>query len=130
MNVDWRAVRAGGSVALLVAVPFSIAARWSADNGDAGSAPLWLSLLALIGFVLGAGIAAWVQVRDLPLIHGIVTAVLTYAVTQAVLVIIRLALGRDVHWFAVFFNLTAVAVAGLVGGLLASALHRRGMYPR
>ena len=130
VNIDWRAVRAGGSIAFLVAAPFSIAARWFADNGDGGSAPLWFSLLALIGFVLGSGAAAWVQDRDLPLIHGIVTAVLTYAVTQAVLVVVRLVMGRDVHWFAVFFNLTAVAVAGLIGGLLGSALHRRGVYPK
>jgi hypothetical protein len=130
VNIDWRAVRAGGSVALILAVPFSFAARWFADNGDDSGAATWLSLLALVGFVLGAAIAAWVQARDLPLIHGIVTAVLTYAVAQAVFVVVRLLLGREVHWFAVFFNLTAVAFAGLVGGLLGSALHRRGLYPK
>ena len=130
MNIDWRAVRAGGSVALILAVPFSFAARWFADNGDDSGAATWLSLLALVGFVLGAAIAAWVQACDLPLIHGIVTAVLTYAVAQAVFVVVRLLLGREVHWFAVFFNLTAVAVAGLIGGLLGSALHRRGVYPK
>jgi uncharacterized membrane protein YfcA len=130
VNVDWRAVRAGGSVALILAVPFSFAARWFADNGDDSGAATWLSLLALIGFVFGAGIAAWVQARDLPLIHGIVTALLTYAVAQAVFVVVRLALGREVHWFAVFFNLTAVGFAGLIGGFLGSALHRRGLYPR
>ena len=130
VNIDWRAVRAGGSVALILAVPFSFAARWFADNGDDSGAATWLSLLALVGFVLGAAIAAWVQARDLPLIHGIVTAVLTYAVAKAVFVVVRLLLGREVHWFAVFFNLTAVAFAGLVGGLLGSALHRRGLYPK
>ena len=129
MNIDWRAVRAGGSVALVVAVPFSFAARWFADNGDDSGAATWLSLLALIGFFLGAGVAAWAQVRDLPLAHGIVTAVLTYAVAQAVFVLIRLLLGRDVRWFAVFFNLTAVAFVGLIGGILAGVLHRRGLYP-
>ena len=130
MNIDWRAVRAGGSVALILAVPFSFAARWFADNGDDSGAAAWLSVLALVGFVLGAGIAAWVQVRDLPLIHGLVTAILTYLLAQAVFVVVRLLLGREVHWFALFFNLTAVAFAGLVGGLIGSALHRRGLYPR
>lgn len=52
------------------------------------------------------------QVRDLPLIHGIVTAILTYLLAQAVFVVVRLVLGRDVRWFAVFFNLTAVASPG------------------
>ena len=113
--IDWRAVRAGGTVALVVAVPFSFAARWIADNDSKSGAATWLSLLALIGFVFGAAIGAWVQTRDLPLAHGIVTAVVTYALAQAVFVIVRLLLGREVHWFAVFFNFTAVAFAGLIG---------------
>jgi xanthosine utilization system XapX-like protein len=129
VNIDWRAVRAGGSVALILAVPFSFAARWFADNDSHSSAPTWLSLLALIGFFVGSGIAAWVQRLDLPLAHGIVTAVLTYLAAQAVFIIVRLALGREVHWFALFFNLTAVAFVGLLGGFVGSAMHRRGMYP-
>jgi hypothetical protein len=63
------------------------------------------------------------------MVHGIVAAVLTYLVAQAVFVVVRLALGREVHWFAVFFNLTAVAFVGLIGGILAGVLHRRGLYP-
>ncbi len=117
-------------MALLVAVPFSFAARWFADNGDDSGAATWLSLLALVGFVLGAGVAAWAQVRDLPLVHGIVTAVLTYLVAQVVFVVIRLLMGREVRWFAVFFNLTAVALAGLIGGFIGSSMHRRGLYPK
>jgi len=34
-----------------------------------------------------------------------------------------------VHWLAALFNLTAAAVAGLIGGGLASLMHRRGFYP-
>jgi hypothetical protein len=128
--IDWRAVRAGGTVALVVAVPFSIAARWIADSDSSSGAATWLSLLALIGFVFGAAIGAWVQTRDLPLAHGIVTAVVTYALAQAVFIVVRLLMGREVHWFAVFFNLTAVAFAGLIGGFIGSALHRRGLYPK
>jgi hypothetical protein len=130
VNIDWRAVRAGGSVALVVAVPFSFAARWFADSDAHSGAATWLSLLALVGFFFGSGIAAWVQRRDLPLMHGIVTAVLSYLGAQVVFVVVRLALGRDVHWFAVFFNLTAVAFVGLIGGLVGSAMHHRGLYPK
>jgi len=129
VNLDWRAIRAGGSVALVFAVPFSFAARWFADNDSSSSAATWLSILALLGFLLGGGVAGWTQRRDLPMVHGIVAAVLTYLVAQAVFVVVRLALGREVHWFAVFFNLTAVAFVGLIGGILAGVLHRRGLYP-
>jgi uncharacterized membrane protein YfcA len=115
-NIDWKAIRSGAMVALVFAVPFSIAARWIADNGDHSGAATVLSLLALIGFVLGAGIAAWVQERRLPLIHGIVCALGTYLCAQALFIAVRLAMGREVKWFAAFFNLTAVVAAGLIGG--------------
>ncbi|MFT3854931.1 MAG: FAD-linked oxidase C-terminal domain-containing protein [Ilumatobacteraceae bacterium] len=99
--IDWRAVRrrAARSHSSSPCRSRSPPAG-SPTTAAASSAPIWLSLLALIGFFLGAGIAAWVQARDLPLVHGIVTAIVTYVVTQAVFVIIRLALGREVRWFA------------------------------
>ncbi|MCU1500760.1 MAG: hypothetical protein JWM12_114 [Ilumatobacteraceae bacterium] len=129
-SLDWPAIRAGGSVALVFAVPFSIAARWFADSDSNSGAATLLSLLALVGFLLGAGIAAWVQRRRLPLMHALVTALGTYILAQAVFIVIRLALGRQVHWFATFFNLTAVAAVGLIGGYLGSAMQRRGILPK
>jgi hypothetical protein len=128
--LDWRAIRSGGGVALVFAVPFSIAARWFADSSSNSGAATVLSLLALVGFVLGAGIAAWVQQRRLPLMHALITAIGTYLLAQAVFIIIRLVLSRDVHWFATLFNLTAVAAAGLIGGYLGNALQRRGITPK
>jgi hypothetical protein len=128
-NLDWNALRAGGGVALVFAIPFSIAARIVADrDGSAGTASL-LSLAALVGFVLGAGVAAWAQQLRLPLKHGIICAVGTYVVAQAVFIIVRALRGNDVRWLAAIFNLTAVAVAGLIGGSLGGVLHRRGFYP-
>ena len=129
MKWDWDAIRAGGAVALVFAVPFSIAARWAADRTDPGSLPVWLSLGAVLGFVLGAGCAAWVQRTGTPLSHGIVTAVGTYLVAQAVFAVIRLIRGDDVHWFAIFFNLAVVLGAGLLGGLLGQKLRSRGFVP-
>ena len=128
-NLDWNALRAGGSVALVFAIPFSIAARVVADGGGRSGLASLLSLAALIGFVLGAGVAAWAQQIRLPLKHGIICAVGTYIAAQAVFIIIRSIRGNDVRWLAAIFNLTAVAVAGLVGGGLGSALQRRGFYP-
>ena len=126
---DVDALRAGGMVALVFAVPFSLAARWAADSRDDSALALWLSLGAVIGFVLGAGCAAWVQRRDLPLSHGLATAVGTYIIAQAVFIAIRLLRGSDVNWFAAFFNLSVVAAAGLVGGLLGQRLRSQGFRP-
>jgi hypothetical protein len=128
-NLDWNALRAGGGVALVFAIPFSIAARIVADgDGSAGAASL-LSLAALVGFVLGAGVAAWAQQLQLPLKHGIICAVGTYIAAQAVFIVVRSIRGNEVRWLAALFNLTAVAVAGLIGGALGSALQRHGFYP-
>lgn len=125
---DVDALRAGGMVALVFAVPFSIAASWAADRDDTGLA-LWLSIGAVLGFVLGAGCAAWVQRRDLPLSHGIATAVGTYALAQTVFIVIKLIRGSDVNWFAALFNLSVMAGAGLVGGLLGARLRSKGFRP-
>ena len=129
MRWDWDAIRAGALVALVFAVPFSVAARWAADSRDDSTLAVLLSLGAVGGFVLGAGCAAWVQRVDTPLSHGIVTAVGTYLAAQTVFAVIRVARGDDVRWFAIMFNLTVVLVAGLVGGLLGQQLRSRGILP-
>jgi len=128
-NLDWDALRAGGSVALVFAVPFSVAARIVAEGkGHEGVASL-LSIAAVVGFILGAGIAAWVQRLGLPLKHGIICAVVSYVGAQAVFIIIRSIRGNEIHWLAALFNLTVVAVAGLIGGAMGGGLQRRGFYP-
>ncbi len=129
-RLDRAALRAGGMVALVFAVPFSAAATFVASGKDGTSAAAtWLSLAAVAGFVLGAGVAAWVQQRQLPLMHGLVCAIGTYVIAQTIFIIARLVTGREVRWFAAIFNLTAVAVAGLIGGGLGSALQKRGFTP-
>ena len=125
---DWDAIRAGATVALVFAVPFSIAARWAADSNDTAIA-VWLSLGAVLGFVLGAGCAAWVQRTDTPLSHGLVTAIGTYLAAQAVFAVVRVLRGHDVRWFAIMFNLAVVLGAGLLGGLLGQILRSRGVLP-
>jgi len=125
---DVDALRAGGLVALVFAVPLSIGATWAADRDDSALA-LWLSVGAVLGFVLGAGCAAWVQRKDLPLSHGLATAVGTYALAQTVFIVIKLARGSEVNWFAALFNLSVMAGAGLIGGLLGQRLRDRGFRP-
>lgn len=125
---DIAALRAGGAVALVFAVPFSAGATWAAGRDDDALA-VWLSLGAVLGFVLGAGCAAWVQRVDLPLSHGIVTAMGTYAIAQAVFIAIRLLRGSDVNWFAALFNLSVMLAAGTVGGFLGKRLRDKGFRP-
>lgn len=129
-TIDRAAVRQGASVALVFAVPFSIAARLVADHspGSAWASVLWLAALA--GFTLGAGIAAWTQRNGLPLLHGMVCAGGTYLAAQAVFVVVKLLRGGDVRWLGIFFTFSAVLFAGMIGGVLGSALTKRGFTPR
>jgi hypothetical protein len=125
---DTTAMRSGAGVCLMFAVPFSIGAAIAAD-ADNPSLAVLLSLGAVAGFIVGAGCAAWLQRRDSPLSHGIVTAVATYLAAQAVFVAVKLIRGDGVSWFAAFFNLSVVAGAGLLGGFLGSRLQQRGITP-
>lgn len=126
---DVEALRAGGMVALMFAVPFSLAASWAADSRDDSGLALFLSLGAVIGFVLGAGCAAWVQRRDMPLTHGLATAIGTYVLAQTIFIVIKLLRSSDVNWVAALFNLSVVAGAGVVGGLLGQRLRTKGFVP-
>lgn len=126
---DAMAIRSGAMVALLFAVPFSLAARWAIDSRDDGALAVWFNVGAVAGFVLGAGCAAWVQRTGTPLSHGIVTAVGTYLVAQALFIVVRLLRGLDVSWAALVFNLTITMGAGLVGGILGQRLRSRGVLP-
>ena len=69
------------------------------------------------------------QRLDLPLSHGLVTAIGTYVLAQAVFITIKLVRGGDVNWFASLFTLSAVTGAGLLGGLLGKQLHAKGVRP-
>ena len=125
---DTAALRAGAGVALVFAIPFSIAARVAADSDNSELAVV-LTLAAVAGFVVGAGCAAWVQRVGTPLSHGIVTAAGTYLAAQTVFVIVRIVRGDDVRWLAVLFNLTVVVFAGMIGGLLGARLRASGVQP-
>lgn len=129
-RLDRTAVRQGATVSLVFAVPCSVLSRWLADQGDSPGFAALLWLMALAGFVVGAGVASWVQRTGLPLVHGMAAAGGAYAVAQAVFVVVKLARGGDVNWLAVLFTFTFVLVAGLVGGALGSLLQRRGITPR
>lgn len=127
--LDRNALVKGAWVSLVFAVPFAIGSALvaAADDGSPWTAVLWLG--ALCGFVVGAGVAAWVQERALPMAHGTVSAGGTYLATQAVFTVIRLARGAEVSWLGIFFTFTTVIFAGVVGGGLGSMLRKRGLVP-
>jgi uncharacterized membrane protein YfcA len=126
---DWTAIRAGAMVCLVFAIPFSLAARWAADSRDDSALAIMLSLGALAGFVLGSGVAAWVQRVGFPLVHGLVTASSTYIIAQSVFIVVRLLTNREVRWYAALFNVTPVLFAGVIGGMLGMMLQRNGFVP-
>jgi hypothetical protein len=125
---DWEAIRAGAAVSLVLAVPLAVGARIAADSDNTGLA-IGLSIGATLGFLIGAGCAAWIQQAGFPLSHGLVTAGGTYVAAQAVFFTIRLIRGDDVRWFGALFTLTFVLLAGLIGGLLGQRLQSAGIQP-
>ena len=124
---DVPALRAGGSVALAIAVPLQVVAGLL-DEGN-GLRP-WIGFLALMAFVVGAGVAAWHQEKQAPYSHGIVASVGAYAVAQLALVVYDLVRGDDINLLQIFSALTFTVMAGTVGGLLGSTVQRSGVRSR
>lgn len=120
---DRQALIAGAMVCLVFAVPVTVL-------GALVDGLRVLSFFgAVFGFVVGSGCAAWVQRCGTPMSHALVTATGTYLAAQAVFVAIALVAGRDVNWFGVFFTLTLVLMAGLIGGFLGNRLQANGFRP-
>ena len=131
-TLDRTALKQGGSVALVFAVPFAIGSRLVADSQPDGEGSPWTAVLflaALAGFVLGAGVAAWVQRTGFPLVHGMVCAGGTYLLAQGVFIVVKLFRGGSVSWIGAFFTFSMGLSAGLVGGGLGSLLRKRGILP-
>lgn len=120
---DLDAIRAGAIICLVLAIPFTLVGL------VADGARLISFFGAVVGFVIGSGGAAWAQRCGTPLSHALVTAIGTYAVAQGVFVLIRVVTGRDVNWYGVFFTLSIVSLAGLLGGILGSRLQAKGFTP-
>ena len=124
---DIDAVRAGGMVALVFAVPITVIA--SVVDSDSSSTNALFFFGAMVGFFLGAGCAAWVQRLGTPLTHGITTALITFVVPQIIIVIVRLVSGSSVNLFNVFLLSPFVVGAGLFGGITGGFLRSRGFVP-
>ena len=125
---DLTALRAGALLALVIAVPAWIGAGWSSGR-ESFTLNAVFTLLALVGFVLGAACSAWIQQRSYPLAHGVVTAVGTYVAVQVIVSTYRVLMGLGVNAFSLLLFTTVAAVAGLIGGLLGGRMRRLGFVP-
>ncbi|MDX2380872.1 MAG: hypothetical protein QNM02_14060 [Acidimicrobiia bacterium] len=124
---DREALTSGAGVTLVFAVPLTVLA--SVVGSDSGGLNAFFFFGALLGFVLGAGCAAWIQRRGTPLSHGLATAAGTYLIAQAVFVAIRILTGRDINWLGVAFTMSLVLLAGIIGGVLGQRLQNKGFEP-
>ncbi|MSO59516.1 MAG: hypothetical protein EXQ63_04235 [Ilumatobacteraceae bacterium] len=118
-RLDHQALKAGASVTLMLAVPPTLIARFVLDtqNNSSGWAP-FLTLIAVAGFVIGAGVAAQQQTRLTPLLHGVTASTGSFLVVQAALVLAKLLLRSDIRFGRMLTSLTVSLVASVVGSLL------------
>ena len=131
LPLDREALRAGASVTLLFAVPPTLVARFVLDNNDdtSGWAPL-LSLIAVLGFVLGSGVAAWRQQSRRPMTHAVIAGAGVFVAAQAVFLMVRVATGGDVRVMRILTSFSLALVASVIGGLLGNFLQKNGIRPR
>jgi hypothetical protein len=123
---DVEALRAGAGVCAVFAVPLQIIAQLL--GRDSGVADL-LTLLSIGGFVLGGGVAAWVQRRGLAFSHALVTVLGTFLVLQLAFLLARAVSGGELRLLNALFNVPLVMFAGFLGGALGSFLRRNGSRP-
>lgn len=128
---DRQALREGASVTLLFAVPPTLVARFILDNRDdsSGWAPL-LSLIAVFGFVLGSGVAAWRQTARRPMTHAVAAGAGVFVAVQVVFLMVRIATGGEVRVMRILTSFSLALVASVIGGLLGNFLQKNGVRPR
>ena len=119
---DVDALRSGALICLVLAVPFTLLGLVS------DGARVISFFGAVIGFIIGSGSAAWAQRCGTPLSHALVTAigVPTWG-PRPCSSSFDSATDRTVNWFGVFFTLSIVSFAGIVGGFLGSRDASQGL---
>ena len=130
-RLDVQALREGASVTLLFAVPPTLVARFVLDNGNdaSGWAPL-MSIIAVFGFVLGSGVAAWRQNARRPMTHATLAGAGVFIVAQSLFLLIRVATNGDVRVMRILTSFSLSLVASVIGGLLGNFLQKNGIRPR
>ncbi len=119
LSVDRSAVLAGARLAVMVAVP-AIVLGQALESAAGGNAVIPLYLIILGGLCAGGRLAALRQPLS-PLTHGALAAIVAYVSLIVVIVVIQLALGREVaDPVSQVFNGLMAASAGMFGGYLAA----------
>ena len=130
-DFDSLALQKGASVTALFAVPPTLIARFVIDNSDnpSGWAPL-LSLLAICGFVVGSGVAAWHQHLGRPLMDALVAGAGVFVVVQSFFLLVRVATGGEVRVSRIITAFSLALVASVCGGMLGSFMQNSGVRPK
>lgn len=124
---DIDALRAGGQVCLVLALPFRVIAA-VVDSDSSGLNFVFFAFF-LSFFVIGAGCAAWIQRVGTPMSHAMVTAIATFAIAECVFILYRLIVGTPIPWLSIFLTMSFVSVAAIIGGFLGSRLQSQGLRP-
>ena len=133
MKLDRAALVTGIVVSLLICVPAALIGQSLDDASSSDNPSTVVSLLAILvlaGLVVGATVAARRQTLDAPLVHGIVTAIVTFVLVQGVGILRRFATSEDVSWSRILSSALLSMVAGTVGGLIGGRLrHQAEQHP-
>jgi hypothetical protein len=124
---DIDALRAGAQICLALAIPFRVVA--AVVDSDSSGLNFLFFVLFLSFFAIGSGCAAWVQRVGTPMSHAMVTALGTFAIAESIFVLYRLVVGTSIPWIGIFFTMSFVSVAAIVGGFLGSRLQSQGVRP-
>lgn len=125
VKLDRGALAVGIVVALIICVPAALIGQALDDRSSSDNPSAVVSLLAILvlaGLVVGATVAARRQQLDAPLVHGIVAAIVTFALVQGIGVLRRFATSEDVSWSRILSSALLSMVAGTVGGLIGGRL--------
>ena len=128
VKLDFTVIRTAATAGLLVIVPSTILAELFGGNSSGGGARRLLAFLffalTLLGFMV-AGFGAGRLRSDTPMAHGIMSALLCWAVVQGFGVLKRLAQGDDIPWVALPVLAIVAATCGLFGALFADWYRRQ-----
>ena len=125
MKLDRAALLAGIVTAVIISVPAALIGQAIDDpstSDNPSAAALILVAVVLVGLGAGATVAAVRQEVGAPLVHGIVTALVTFVLVQGIGVIRHLIANEDVLWSRVLSSALLSMVAGTIGGLIGARL--------
>jgi hypothetical protein len=129
-RLDRLALRQGASVTFVFAIPPTLIARFVIDTYDSpGAWAPFLSLIALFGFILGSGVAAWRTTTGQPMAHAFLAGAGVFVAAQVAFLLIRLAAGGDIRVGRILVTFSLSLVASFVGGWLGIGLRKSGATP-